>query len=358
MTGTTAARGQVPRAASDLGRHPAVALVSRLGALLAPHLPEGTRIQALKGRRCPYASTHALEELDLELSNGSMRRLMLKGFGLTAASAARGTRPAFMTDPYRELWAYEVALPPLSLGTPTLYGTLEGNSRMPDRLVLERVEGVELYQLGECAAWEAAGRWLSRLHARGSPVAEGFAMTGTLMSFDAGLHMRWMSRARRQAARLRRASRLSVLDGLSQPFQRAVQILEDLPRTLIHGEFYPANILVRSRKGSEPASPGGEESFAIAAVDWESIGIGPGVLDLAALTSGDWDDARRRAVVGSYLGAAAPAPACLDTFELALASARLVTAVQWLGWSEDWVPPPERAHDWEREAVSAGERLR
>ncbi len=36
---------------------------------------------------------------------------------------------------------------------------------------------------------------------------------------------------------------------------------------------------------------------------------------------------------------------------------RLYIAVQWLGWSRDWSPPAEHAHDWLSEALSLAEEL-
>jgi hypothetical protein len=42
----------------------------------------------------------------------------------------------------------------------------------------------------------------------------------------------------------------------------------------------------------------------------------------------------------------------------ALEDARLLVAVQWLGWSDGWRPPPEHAHDWLADALDAAERLR
>ena len=33
-------------------------------------------------------------------------------------------------------------------------------------------------------------------------------------------------------------------------------------------------------------------------------------------------------------------------------SASLLVALQWLGWSDDWTPPPEHRHDWLSEALA------
>jgi thiamine kinase-like enzyme len=84
----------------------------------------------------------------------------------------------------------------------------------------------------------------------------------------------------------------------------------------------------------------------VAPVDWEMAGIGPGVLDVAALLSG-WGDEQRSAIVAGY--GVVPAEA--------LAAARLHIAMQWLGWSPGWTPPPEHARDWLAEALGAAREL-
>ncbi len=58
---------------------------------------------------------------------------------------------------------------------------------------------------------------------------------------------------------------------LASAHERALARLAGLPAVFVHGEFYASNILV---------SPG-----RVCPVDWEMAGIGPGVLDLAALAT-------------------------------------------------------------------------
>jgi thiamine kinase-like enzyme len=105
-----------------------------------------------------------------------------------------------------------------------------------------------------------------------------------------------------------------------------VERLEALPKTLVHGELYASNVLV----GDDRVCP----------VDWELAGIGPAVLDVAALTMG-WADDERRLLVDVYRSAANEPPDEQDVDRAALH-----LAVQWLGWSDGWTPPPEHAHDW------------
>jgi hypothetical protein len=74
--------------------------------------------------------------------------------------------------------------------------------------------------------------------------------------------------------------------------------------------------------------------------------VGAGLVDLAALVTG-WTGEERAAILAAYRG--------VD--DLALAACRLHLALQWLGWSTDWTPPPAHAYDWLGEVREAAERL-
>ena len=321
----------------------------RLHTLLAPRLRAGEEILALRLRPSGYASTHRLATLDVDLAE---RRLsfVLKGCGRAAAACARVSRPAFTVDGDREPWAYETVLPKTGLTAPGLLGRLSGGGEASDHLLLERTEGVELYQLGRPAAWMAAARWLARLHDRGGRLLPDFGKSGRLLAQDSALHLRWLARARRYAVQKNRIDRVRVLERLAGPYRKAVARLASLPKTLLHGEFYPSNIMVDVR-----VRPPRVET-----IDWETVGSGPGVLDVAALTSGAWDESARASIVAAYRREFArlsgtsgngKVPPGLDP--MSLASGRMVVAMQWLGWSPAWTPPPEHVNDWEGEALRA-----
>ncbi|MDQ3677240.1 MAG: aminoglycoside phosphotransferase family protein, partial [Actinomycetota bacterium] len=108
------------------------------------------------------------------------------------------------------------------------------------------------------------------------------------------------------------------------------------------------NILVQRPAGSPRIRP----------VDWELAGVGPGLLDLAALTSGSWSTAERERIGLAYGRALPPAlrPHPADLLD-ALAHCRLFVAVRWLGWSAEWSPPAEHAHDWLAEATALAREL-
>ncbi len=122
------------------------------------------------------------------------------------------------------------------------------------------------------------------------------------------------------------------------------------PSTFIHGEFYASNVLIQRGDGAVRVSP----------IDWENAASGPGVIDLAALTTGGWSAAEREQIARGYLEQAAALGHPQSEVELneALELARLHLAVQWLGWDPTWTPPDEHRHDWLGEALTIARNLR
>jgi hypothetical protein len=89
-------------------------------------------------------------------------------------------------------------------------------------------------------------------------------------------------------------------------------------------------------------------------------GVGPGLLDLAALTAGRWPDAERLAIAGAYRDEldrqGMPWPD-EGAFVEALNCCRVQIAVQWLGWFGNRPAPAAHSQDWLEEAVSLAARL-
>jgi hypothetical protein len=75
------------------------------------------------------------------------------------------------------------------------------------------------------------------------------------------------------------------LEDLCTYFLDHFQQLTRTPQTLIHGEFYPRNILVQNK--------------VIYVVDWESAAVGPGEIDLATLVDG-WEDEITEGTIEAY----------------------------------------------------------
>jgi aminoglycoside phosphotransferase (APT) family kinase protein len=141
----------------------------------------------------------------------------------------------------------------------------------------------------------------------------------------------------------------AALRWLAGRYHRVVDRLLSLPPGVIHGEFYPSNVLVTGAAGALRVWP----------IDWEMAAIGPGLIDLAALTSGDWRDENRRAVIGAY-AAASPIyrHASLDEVIESVTYAQIHLAVQWLGWFGRRRATAAHTRDWLSDAVDRAETLR
>ena len=254
----------------------------------------------------PYQASLPMEELDL-----SGRRLLLKDL----SSSNHLPRPPLAPDPRREIAVYRDILAPLAVdGTPKVAAADDAGW-----LVLEFVDGTPLWQIGELETWRAAARWLARLHTLPVPTDE------------------WLQRYDETQLE----ERLRLAPGTERFAAHVAERLAELPTCLIHGDFYPANILV-------------EEGGRIRVVDWETCGVGPSVLDLAALVSGRWSERERELILDAYLAAC---PSSLQPSHDDLLYARLLLAAQWIGWHDRWRPPPEQRHAWHAELAELSERL-
>jgi len=290
--------------------------------------------------RSEYRTSFPLERLEVELEDGTDLRLAFKRLDWAGLEeGARLAKPDFLHDPGREPAVYASLLRPAGLGSPRFHGAVVE----PDRhwLFVEWVEGRELYQVGELALWEAAARWLAQMHAELGPEVERHAEAARLVDHDAGYYRRWAERAR-EFARMpgQPAARRTGVEWLAARHESVVEALLELPRTVLHGEFYAANVLVAE---DTPVA-------RVAPVDWELAAAGPGVSDLASLVSGDWSQPDREAIAAAY-AAAGPS---LEGLE----HARLQLAIQWLGWAPpEWTPPEGQRHDWLGEALELAEGL-
>ena len=276
----------------------------------------GVRPDALRRRPFEYRSSAPLVELD---ADGKM--LLLKDLAPEALTErARAAKPGVLHDPAREIRVYQAILEGAGLGTPALAAAVADASLGRYWLVVEKVAGTELYQL-ELERWHDAARWLAHLHDRYA----GIDATDHLVRYDRSYFELWPERA----------------EVRPPGYEAVVDRLAGLPTTLVHGELYASNVLLAGGR--------------VCVVDWELAGVGPGVLDLAALTAGLADD-HATALAETYRLALEDPP---DAKELrfALDCARLHLALQWLGWSPGWTPPPEHALDWRAELPRLAARV-
>ena len=304
----------------------------------------------LARRPCPYSSSFALDEIDVGFDDGSELQLVMKDLSPRAmAACARRARPRFLYDPRRETQAYRWILPHAPPGTATWYGAVVNPSTQRYRLFLERVEGLELRHVGAFSVWERTARWIARFHRSFSPTQVArLVERSRVLIYDEAFYWRWLERARGFAAGHREMRRR--VERIARGYASVVKRLAGMPRTLIHGEFYPCNILVR-RTG---------RLLRVCPVDWEMAALGPAAIDLACLTTG-WARRGERAMVRAYRAARSDTTTrsarIPHDFWVDFDCCRLHLAVRMLGWSKAWSPPPQHAHDWLAEAERLAERI-
>ncbi|MGH7542611.1 MAG: phosphotransferase [Gemmatimonadota bacterium] len=315
-----------------------------LAGALATSIDGGVTI--LDRRPFPYRSTFPLEELTVRMSDGTERSLVFKDLSRRGPTdPVWQVKAPFLHDPRREIEVYRDVLGPAGLTAPECVGVVIEPNRGRYWLFLEKVEGELLWQIGDLDVWRAAARWLAHMHARFADRTR--ALPVRLLVHDREYHRRWIDRASR-FARWPEASNGDCRDfgWLAERCQQVVDWLIEQPTTFLHGEFYPSNIVIENT----------DDGVRVRPVDWEMAAVGPGLLDLAALASGAWGESEREALASSYreaLPSGLRPP--LETLREGLDRCRLLLAVQWLGWSADWTPPEEHAHDWIATAIELAE---
>jgi phosphotransferase family enzyme len=298
----------------------------------------------------PYATSFPLEEVVARLDDGRTLHLILKDLTWDALLGdARRTKPPFLYDPRRCMRTYDSILPGTGVGV-ACWGTLSDERSGRHLLLLERVPGVELWQVGDLGVWASVARWLARFHQ--AFAAEGEAVgrrNPHLLRYGPELLRTWPGRALAVAtARGAGEDQRRRLRQVARSYDFVVDRLTAGPQQLVHGELYPSNVLVgRTGAGTE-----------VWPVDWEMAGVGSPQLDVAALTGG-WQGWAQQALVDAYLDELGPAARWGDRRDVAtlLDCGRLHYALQWLGWSPEWCPPAEHARDWVAEGLAVAERL-
>lgn len=297
----------------------------------------GQDVELLERFPLADASSFPIERVEVTAGGQDISLVFKDSSPALAPGHSGGVKPTFVLGPAREIEAYRHVIGPAAIDAPRCHGSISDPRGGRFWLFLEHVEGELLWRIGDLAIWEEAARWLADLHGRALP-----AGGAGLLRYDADWFRTWLPRATSTPAG-------ASLRRLAARWDHVVDRLCEWPVSLIHGEFYPSNVLVQRT-----------ESFVrVRPVDWEMAGIGPGLLDLAALTAGGWTEGQRRRLAEAYFSAWPERLARPDRhdFAVALDHCRLHLAVQWSGWSPGWSPPPDHAQDWLGEALRLADQL-
>jgi len=182
-----------------------------------------------------------------------------------------------------------------------------------------------------------AARWIGRFHAEQTDRLVD-SSHAALRRYDLGYYRGWARRTRRFIRP--RAREFPWIDPVCRAFESLARELTDAPLTVIHGEFYPKNILIHGGR--------------IRPVDWESTAVGPGEIDLAALGEA-WPLGIVRTLEDEYRRARWPRGSD-PHFEWRLKLARLYMCLRWVGDNAEWTLS-SRGHWYLRQIRKLGRQL-
>jgi hypothetical protein len=288
----------------------------------ASPFPELDSLQAILRSlmRCPelvvtarkpgeYMSTFLNEVVRLRLPGGCQPQVLLK-YGAGHQDNVYGHRGGV---PY-EAMVYRDILQRVSLPLPALHGA-HLDSAGETWLALEYIDGAE--RLEQASHPEdgmvQAAQWAGSFHRQmqGTPEIAKAAVA----RYDAAYYRGWMERAVRFAGQQH-----TWLRTLQARFGEVLECLLEVPRTIIHGEYYPKNILLLRGK----AYP----------VDWESVAWAAGEIDLASLIEG-WDTTTAGECRRAYCEARWPRGTPPE-FERTLGAATIYQLLRWTGDRPEW----------------------
>jgi hypothetical protein len=257
----------------------------------------------------PYACSWTTELLSCDTAGGPMR-IFCKRSQSTSTHVAQYTGGLGY-----EHAVYQKILSRSSLSQPRYFGSFLG----PDgnyRLFIESLEGYSRWSrtgAPEESALKVA-RWLGRFHAeQESCLSETPQTLAWLRQHDEDYFRLWIEHVRRFS--MRSDGDFRWLEPLCE---RALELLPDFlatPRTVIHGEFFPQNVLVRD----DDVRP----------VDWEAAAVGAGEEDLVTMID-NWPAPMVAACEREYAAARWPSGAP-DHFQTSLLTAHLLHQFRWLG---------------------------
>jgi hypothetical protein len=292
-----------------------------LTAVLAcPDVSDPVRIESRTVN--PYASSTASEMVRCDLRGVGRFELFCK-YGASAPADNRGHRGGLAY----EALVHERILATSAKGPPSFYGAFPlSNARLA--LVFDDLPGaVRVSKQPGTRGLRRAAAWIGQFHANHALDATNEA-TIPLLRYHLDYYLGWADRTRRFAALEGPEPRW--LAGLCSRFAGVARLLVEGSVTVIHGEYYPDNVLVRET--------------VVHPVDWQTAAVAAGEIDLAALTE-RWPRAVAEQCESAYRSArwGDNAPA---SFQETLQAARLYLHFRWLGDRQEWTRTEQSRSHW------------
>ena len=288
-----------------------------LSTILESAISEGGvlsgKLEVLSRKPNKYYSTFPSEIVTCRIGNEREIMLFCK-YSDDLDHEAHGHRGGveYEADVYRRL------LQGLDLPSPALYGIYRDPAKNRTGLVLEYLaDSARVIKTSEPEAMDKAASWVGRFHTLCSTRLSSPALS-FLRRYDPDYYKGWARRTLQMTEQSGLGSRW--LETVSNRFDEVIEALYDSPPTIIHGEYYPENILLKDGM--------------VYPVDWESTAVGSGEIDLVTLTEG-WGQDAIQGLELEYQQARWPDGPPHD-FQRSLCAARIYIQFRWLGDRPDW----------------------
>jgi len=290
-------------------------------------------LSGLRQRRVLVRKLHRLDFADTEsfhserwcglLEGGESVRVFLKDLNPKHQThLARKVRDADLTPSYREVEVYSSILAPLRLGTPEFYGERWDAERGIYWLLLEDVGSSRLRESRNFARWLPAAEWAARFHAATRVLAK--SVTKFLPRHGRLRFLNCAARITKILPRLQNGDR-KIIEPAVRRLGSSVDRLTAFPQSVVHGQYFGRNIMLRLRRPKQLIAP----------IDWETAMVGPSWYDLVSLTAGHWTREQRLALWRAYFDAyRAETRSDLgwNSFCNCLREVEIYQALEWLSW--------------------------
>jgi phosphotransferase family enzyme len=255
-----------------------------------------------------YESTFPSEIVTCRLDSKKTALRLFCKYGTGKFDPAYGHRG----DVSYEGQVYSKVLGPLHTSTAIFYGLYADKVSARPWLIIEYLEGASRDISKSTPAVIHAARWIGKFHAANENTLRTNRLN-FLRRYDDKYYIGWARRTSRLFSNHK--ARLPWLQNVCTGFQGLVPHLLRGPKTIIHGEYYPTNVIYQNGL-SRPA-------------DWQSTAVAVGEIDLAALTQ-NWPREIAERLQGEYRMARWPRGEH-DHFDRLLGVAKLYMALRWLG---------------------------
>jgi aminoglycoside phosphotransferase (APT) family kinase protein len=267
----------------------------------------GVEVRILDRRPLDIGGSHRKELVTSSIAGSPPLKMLVKhGAGQAHRSHGHYKGVEYEGEIYADV------LKPLGASVAALYGYEPGTGSTDAWVAIEYLEGaLRVNRVPDPWAMPGAARWIGALQRRAEPLVGG--LPPRVHRYDSRYYAGWARRASRFGAEF--ADDPAALSQLCQTFVESAPMLAARTPTLVHGEYYPGNVLA--------------VDGAIRPVDWESAAMGLGEIDIAMLIEA-WPRDIAAECVGTYWHARCPA-GVPDDARWALDMARLYVQFRWLG---------------------------